>query len=82
MFDYILDTLFMLWEAPYRILYIAVFVGFSYCAAMMIVGIPTSIWEAATKKKVREDIEKKVIIVVTVFIALAAIIFDAYQKAT
>ena len=80
MLDYILDTLFLLWQAPYRILFLVVLIGFFYCAAMMLVGIPTSIWEAITKKKVREDIDKKITIAVTILLIMAAIILDSYQK--
>ena len=80
MIDYIFDALFTLWEVPYKILILVVFIGVFYCAALFIVGIITSIWEAITKKKVNEDIEKKVIIAVTITLIIAAIILDWYQK--
>ena len=80
MFDYILDTLFSLWDVPNKILVLVVFIGVFYCAAMFIVMFPTSIWEAITKKKVREDIEKKITIAVTILLVIAAIILESYQK--
>lgn len=80
MLDYFWDALSLLWEAPYRILILGVFISFFYCAAMFIVTLPTSIWEAVTKKKVNEDIEKKIIIAVTILLIIAAIILDWYQK--
>ena len=80
MIDYILDALFTLWEAPLKILILVVFIGAFYIAAMLIVMLPTSIWEAATKKKIREDIEKKIIIAVTIMLIIAAMILEWYQK--
>lgn len=80
MLDYILDTLSLLWEAPYRLVMLVATIGIFYCAAMMIVGIPTSIWESIAKKKVNEDIQNKVIIAVTILLIISVIIFDAYQK--
>lgn len=78
--DYILDALYLLCVAPYKILYLIVFIGIFYCAALIVVGVPTSIWEAITKKKVKEDIEKKIVIAVTILLIIAAIILDFYQK--
>lgn len=80
MLDYFLDALFSLWQTPYNILILVVFIGAFYCAAMMIVGIPTSIWEAITKKKIREDIDKKITIAVTILLMIAAIILEWHQK--
>ena len=80
MIDYILDALFSLWEAPLKILILIVFIGAFYCAALFIVAIATSIWEAITKKKIREDIDKKLIIAVTIILIIAAAILEWYQK--
>lgn len=67
-------------NAPYQLLYILVLVGFSYCAALILIGFPVSIWEHFAKKKVNEEIEKKVIKVATVIIIIAVILWDATQK--
>ena len=80
MLDYILDALASLWQAPLNILVLVLFTGAFYVAAMFIVMIPTSIWEAITKKKVREDIDKKITIAVTILLIIAAIILEWYQK--
>ena len=80
MLDFILDALFSLWQAPYNILILIVFIGVFYCAAMFIVMLPTSIWEAITKKKIRENIDKKITIAVTILLMIAAIILEWHQK--
>ena len=67
-------------NAPYQLLYILVLVCFSYCAALMLIGFPVTIWEHFAKKKVNEEIEKKVIKVATVIIIIAVILWDANQK--
>lgn len=67
-------------NAPYQLLYILVLVGFGYCVALTLIGFPVSIWEHFAKKKVNEEIEKKVIKVATVIIIIAVILWDATQK--
>ena len=76
----ITESITSIFEAPYQLLYLLVLVCFSYCAALILIGFPCSIWESITKKKVNEDIEKKVITVATVIIVIAVIIWDANQK--
>lgn len=80
MIDYLLDALFLLLDAPNKILILGVMIAVFYCASMIIVGFPTSIWEAVTKKKANEALEKKVIIAVTILLIIGAIILELHQK--
>lgn len=80
LFEKALDLIVFLFEAPYRILYLMVLGGFGYCGALMLVGVPVSIWKHVTKKKVREDIERKVIIVVAVCLTIAMFLRLLYEN--
>ena len=77
-FDYLLNI--KLFEVPSLLFYVFLIAVVGYCAALMIVGIPCSIFEKITKKKVREDIEKKIIVFVSICLSIAFVMLLAYGE--
>lgn len=67
-------------DVPILIAYIGVIGGISYCAAMILIGLPVALWEHFTKKKVNSDIEDKVIKTVAIILAIVCILVVLYQK--
>lgn len=67
-------------EIPRLVFYAGVIIFISYCATMIFVGLPVAIWEHFTKKKVNSDIENKVIITITIILAIVFALAVLYQK--
>lgn len=67
-FGDILDYIFniKLFDVPALIAYLAVSAGMGYCAALILIGFPCTIYESITKKKINDDIENKVIKIVAI----------------
>jgi hypothetical protein len=62
--SYILDI--KLFEVPRLIGYLAITAVFGYCAALMLIGFPCSIFQDITKKKINNDIENKITRIVAI----------------
>ena len=67
---YILDIQWH--ELPYKLLYLSIPIVFGYCTALIVFCFPLSIVEAITKRKLKDEIESKV---VTVLATIFSIIF-------
>ena len=70
--SYILDIRWH--QIPTAALCLGVLIGMSYCAALIVIAFPTSIWEHFTKRKAREDIQGKIVTVVTACFSVVAIV--------
>lgn len=81
-FEIVMDIIFFLYEAPYRILYLIVFIGLCYCVAMILVGFPCSIWEAITKKKIPNKIQDKIILAITICLVIVLLLNLLNENAT
>ena len=64
--DYILNI--KLFDVPLMLAYLAVSAIVGYCASLILIGVPCSIYETITKKKVNND--KIIMIVAICFIIL------------
>lgn len=62
------------YEIPKNILFLGLLIGMSYCAALIVISFPVSVWEHFAKKKARKDIESKVIAVVTACFSIGALL--------
>ena len=67
-------------ELPYHIAMIAVCFGIAYCASLVLIGFPCSIWEAITKKAVNTDKQDNVIKVVSIVLSVLLIFGFLYEK--
>ena len=63
-----------------RLIAVGVIAGISYCVTMLLIGLPVTLWERFTKKKVNSNIEDKVIKIATIIIAIAFALAVLYQK--
>ena len=68
--EYILDIRW--YELPYKLLYLSIPILFGYCTAVIVFCFPLSLVEAITKKKLKDEIESKI---VKVLAALFSIVF-------
>lgn len=64
------------------IAYLGIIAMYSYCAAMILIGLPCSIWEAITKHKINRDAQKKVISKVAIIIGIVLAVRFLYEKAS
>lgn len=68
----ILGALFV--DLPKVFLYLLMCGGIAYCASLVLIGFPVSIWEEITKKKVNGKIENKIIRIVAICLFVVLII--------
>ena len=68
-------------DIPLHIAYLAISGLCGYCSAMILIGFPVSVWEHFTKKKVREDIESKLIKIIAICFAVVMFTRVIYEKA-
>ncbi len=61
-------------------IYCLLSVGIAYCMALILIGFPCSIWEAITKKSVNDDIQDKIIRIVTVCLSIILILRLIYEQ--
>lgn len=61
------------------IVYSALSIAYGYCAAMILIGFPCSVWEAITKKKINDDIRDKIIKIVTICLSIILILRLIYE---
>lgn len=64
------------------IAYLGIVAMYSYCAATILIGLPCSIWEAITKRKVNREVQKNIISKVAVLIGVALVLRFIYEEAT
>lgn len=55
-----------LFDVPELIAYLAVYAVFGYCASLILIGFPCSIFKDITKKKINEDLENKITRIVAI----------------
>lgn len=65
-FDYIFDL--RITDIPRIIAYIGASALIGYCTSLILIGFPCSVWEALTKKKVNDEMQKKVIRIVAIIL--------------
>lgn len=80
MISYVFDLKIV--DIPEVIAYLGLSGLFGYCAAMIIIGFPVTVWEYFTKKKVRQETESKAIATTSVFLAVAMILRLLYEQVT
>ena len=67
-------------QIPLHVAYFGVAAMVGYCAAMILIGVPCSIWESITKKKVPSEAENKAISVVAVCFTIVLLVRVLYEK--
>ena len=78
MISYILDARIV--DIPRYFLKLLAIVVVAYTAQSILIGLPISIWEAVTKKKVQFEIKSKIDFRVTLVFTIILILFLLYQK--
>ena len=80
MIDYIFDI--RVFDLLYHIAIIAVCGVSGYIVAMILIGLPVSLWEHFSKRKAPREKENKVIAIVAVCLAVAMFLRIIYEKVT
>lgn len=66
-------------DLPLLIAYFGISVLVGYCASMILIGFPCSIYKSITKKEVNEEIENKVIRIVAICLVIGLFGATLYQ---
>lgn len=60
-----------LFDVPYLVASLAIGALIGYCASLIVIGFPCSIFEAITKKKINDEVKNKIIKIVAIcFVAI------------
>lgn len=87
MFDVAIDMLFYIFniriaDIPLHIAYLGMIVCLGYCGALILIGLPCSIWEEITHKKVDHEKEKKIIFRVAICLDVILLLCFLYGAVT
>lgn len=66
-------------EIPRILAYIGISAGIGYCAALILIGFPCSIWEAITKTIINDDKQGKVIFRISVLLTIIILTYLFHQ---
>lgn len=67
---------------PYTVAMLGVSCVMGYIAALIVIGLPCSLWEQFTKKKIKLGVEDKVTCIVAVCFAVLMFLGILYEKVT
>lgn len=69
-----------LFDVPLLLAYLAVSAVIGYCASAILIGVPCSIYEAITKKKVNNDKIIKIVAICFVVLLYGRILYELSTK--
>ena len=78
MIDYILDI--RVFDLPYHIAMVGVSVMVGYISALILIGFPVSVWEYLTKKKVPDEMERKITSIFALCLSITMLLCILYEK--
>lgn len=70
-----------LFDLPLLLFGIAIIAGAGYCTALILIGLPCTIWEAVSKKVINYDVTEKIIVRVGICLDVIFILCLFYFKA-
>ena len=77
-FDYIVNI--KLFDVPLMLAYLAISAIVAYCASLILIGVPCSIYESIAKKKVNNDKIIKIVAICLIVILYGRILYELATK--
>lgn len=77
MVSYLLDL--KLFDLPLIFFYILEVVVIGYCASLVLIGFPCSVWNELAKKKISDEIESKITRIVAICIGIVLCLSLLYE---